>query len=148
MGRDPFFNTIYEIDLEELKINQLQCKGQSPQNRDKTALMFYKDSLYLFGGWSRKPKTLQPGAKFVNHEDYLLLGWNNEFYRYTLAAKEWSYQELKGEVPPPTAASALIPVGDRAYLVAGNLFSFPTAVASLCVELYKPFCRPEPVRQD
>ena len=112
---------IYQIDLEELKISRLKCKGQSPHNRDKTSLIFYKDSLYLFGGWSRNPKTIQPGARFVSHKSYNTLGWNNDFYRYNLADNEWTYQELKGEIPPPTAASTFTRVGERAYLVAGTL---------------------------
>lgn len=119
-GADPFCNTVYQVDLETLKISRLEKKGRVPQSRDKTVLFFYKDALYLFGGWSRNPKSLQPGAKFVNHEDYPILGWNNEFYRYDLNTTEWTYQPLKGEAPPPTAASTMTRVGDKAYLVAGR----------------------------
>ncbi|KAI6652125.1 Kelch domain-containing protein 2 isoform X1 [Oopsacas minuta] len=119
-GADPFCNIIYQVDLETLKISRLKHKGQIPGSRDKTALFYYKDALYLFGGWSRYQNTVQKGANFVCHKSYKTLGWNNEFYRYDLLTAEWTNQELKGHFPPPTAASTLTRAGDKAYLVAGR----------------------------
>lgn len=118
---DPFKNTLYAIDLSKLTVRWLDTKGQVPCQRDKTVVIFYKECIYLFGGWSYAPSTLQPGATFTPHPDYNGgVGWNNEFYMYDLAAEKWFYQPLKGHFPPPTAASTFTAVGDKAYLIAGR----------------------------
>ena len=118
-GGGPFCNYLYQMDLEKLEVSLLPSRGQVPSNRDKTSLFYYNDALYLFGGWSYQFAKIQPKAKFQSHQSYGPLGWNNEFYCYNLVTREWRYQDLKGEFPPPTAASDFARVGDKVYLVAG-----------------------------
>lgn len=119
-GGGPFCNYLYQMDLEKLEVSLLPSRGQVPSNRDKTSLFYYNDALYLFGGWSYQFAKIQPKAKFQSHQSYGPLGWNNEFYWYNLVTREWRYQDLKGEFPPPTAASDFARVGDKVYLVAGR----------------------------
>ena len=99
---EPYSNELWELkdDADGFHFTSINCQNP-PRARAEPAMIFYKNSLILFGGRS--------SGKF----------YDKQFYICDLKNKIWKPLIISGTIPPPRSSYCFIRYGDYAIVFGG-----------------------------
>lgn len=93
------------MDVDNLNIIEYSPRGTPPSARSASALLYYNESLYVFGG-----------AEEINYQE---ITTDNELYKFDLNSLEWSMISVVGEKPIGMHLHRILEYDGYLYLVYG-----------------------------
>lgn len=92
-------NQFFCFDLATSTWSEVEQKGDPPSRRRAHRSVMHNDSMYLFGGWTRKPE--------------------NDLYCFNMTTQTWSQIDPKGEVPSPRSRFGMAIHQNYIYIFGG-----------------------------
>jgi N-acetylneuraminic acid mutarotase len=97
-----WFNDLFEFDFDTKTWRQIEAKGQVPKQRTSHAAVVFKDSMYVFAGFS--------GDAYLN-----------DIHEYNFATETWTdiTPLTSGDKPDPRSRFCAVVRGDCMYMLGG-----------------------------
>jgi len=121
-----FSNKVYRLDTQTLIWKCLSPEynvgnmSTIPSVRDKAAMIYYDNALWMFAGWGVRIYNLRQNAQFIPDPTHESVGWNNELWKFDLITNTWSTPTIVGSVPAPRAAHTLTMYSDHEAVLFGG----------------------------
>lgn len=103
------FNDLWKLDLSTRKWQRLLTMGSYPSPKACASLVYYKNSLILFGGWTHP-------SPYPLHQAWRTF---NELHTYDIATNRWNCVASPSLTPPAMAGHAATVHGDNMVIFGG-----------------------------